>query len=159
MNLQLPSFGFRQVGCSFSIQMNVYCCHELEEEICSAPASSYHSAVLTCALLFDVVSSVWLVTPLALRVASSLADGFSQSSICKGFYRFCSETSIKEVVTRSQLEMSLLLLSCMMGQPVDVKCSKLCGTPQLHCIACIFQRLWIGHPAPRITKCLGTNFH
>jgi len=77
MNLQLPSFGFRQVGCSFSIQMNVYCCHELEEEICSAPASSYHSAVLTCALLFDVVSSVWLVTPLALRVASSLADGFS----------------------------------------------------------------------------------
>lgn len=53
--------------------MNVYCCHELEEEICSAPASSYHSAVLTCALLFDVVSSVWLVTPLALRVASSLA--------------------------------------------------------------------------------------
>lgn len=43
--------------------MNVYCCHELEEEICSAPASSYHSAVLTCALLFDVVSVSGLLHP------------------------------------------------------------------------------------------------
>lgn len=85
------------MGYNFIVLMNVCCCHRVEggHSFCSFCVLLTFNGIDCCVLLSNVVYVYDLFCPWLMCAADLLADGFSESSICKGFYHFMVHLSSK----------------------------------------------------------------